>query len=94
MARIHCHDDKDTSLATSTPQIFNPVHKRSEATVESWNGKAFKVTKGVSLEILSMSANTGTLTPLIAKQANEFHEQRYRQGDHFAESWDRAELDV
>jgi H+-transporting ATPase len=35
------------------------VHKRTEATVKSADGKQFKVTKGASQVILALSANAG-----------------------------------
>ena len=36
---------------------FDPVHKRTEATVKGGDGKQFKVTKGAPQVILAMSAN-------------------------------------
>ena len=38
-------------------QPFDPVHKRTEATVKGPDGKAFKVTKGAPQVILALSAN-------------------------------------
>ena len=38
-------------------QPFDPVHKRTEATVTGPDGKAFKVTKGAPQVILALSAN-------------------------------------
>jgi hypothetical protein len=49
-----------------------------QATVKDRKGKTFKVIKGASRDILAMSANICTMTPLIAKHANEFREQWYR----------------
>ena len=40
-------------------QPFDPVHKRTEATVKGTNGKEFKVTKGAPQVILELSANAG-----------------------------------
>ena len=40
-------------------QPFDPVHKRTEATVKGEDGKQFKVTKGAPQVILEMSANAG-----------------------------------
>ena len=40
-------------------QPFDPVHKRTEATVKGKDGKQFKVTKGAPQVILALSANAG-----------------------------------
>ena len=40
-------------------QPFDPVHKRTEATVKGADGKTFKVTKGAPQVILALSANAG-----------------------------------
>ena len=40
-------------------QPFDPVHKRTEATVKGADGKTFKVTKGAPQVILELSANAG-----------------------------------
>ncbi|PZO47512.1 MAG: metal-transporting ATPase, partial [Phormidesmis priestleyi] len=39
---------------------FDPVHKRTEATINGPNGKAFKVTKGAPQVILALTDNTQT----------------------------------
>ena len=41
----------------SSPSI--PVHKRTEATVKTKDGKTFKVTKGAPQVILELSADAG-----------------------------------
>src|SRR5271166_4168775 len=40
-------------------QPFDPVHKRTEATVKGADGKTFKVTKGAPQVVLALSANVG-----------------------------------
>ena len=40
-------------------QPFDPVHKRTEATVKAADGKTFKVTKGAPQVILALSATPG-----------------------------------
>ena len=40
-------------------QPFDPVHKRTEATVKGKDGKTFKVTKGAPQVILELAANAG-----------------------------------
>ena len=38
-------------------QPFDPVHKRTEATIKTADGETFKVTKGAPQVILELSAN-------------------------------------
>ena len=42
-------------------QPFDPVHKRTEATVKGADGKTFKVTKGAPQVILALSANAAAV---------------------------------
>jgi H+-transporting ATPase len=53
-------------------QPFDPVHKRTEATVKSADGKTFKVAKGAPQVILELSANAGTVKQVVDKAVNEF----------------------
>ena len=46
-------------------QPFDPVHKRTEATVKAADGTTFKVTKGAPQVILALSANAGQVTPAV-----------------------------
>jgi len=50
---------KDRSALRTYQQLkfvpFDPVHKRTEATIKDSGGNAFKVTKGAPQVILSMS---------------------------------------
>jgi H+-transporting ATPase len=59
-------------------QPFDPVHKRTEATVKSKDGKAFKVTKGAPQVILALSANAGMVKPAVEKAVNEFATRGFR----------------
>ena len=59
-------------------QPFDPVHKRTEATVTGPDGKAFKVTKGAPQVILALSANAGEVKPAVDKAVNEFAERGFR----------------
>ena len=59
-------------------QPFDPVHKRTEATVKAADGKTFKVTKGAPQVILAMSANAGQLKPAVEKAVNEFAARGFR----------------
>ena len=59
-------------------QPFDPVHKRTEATVKSADGKQFKVAKGAPQVILEMSTNAGEVKPAVEKAVNEFAGRGFR----------------
>jgi len=59
-------------------QPFDPVHKRTEATVKAKDGKTFKVTKGAPQVILELSANAGQVKPAVDKAVNEFAARGFR----------------
>jgi H+-transporting ATPase len=59
-------------------QPFDPVHKRTEATVKGKDGKQFKVTKGAPQVILELSSNAGTVKPAVEKAVNEFAASGFR----------------
>ena len=59
-------------------QPFDPVHKRTEATVIGMDGTEFKVTKGAPQVILKLSANAGQVKPAIEKAINEFAARGFR----------------
>ncbi len=59
-------------------QPFDPVHKRTEATVKDTVGKEFKVTKGAPQVILELSANAGEVKPAVEKAVNEFAARGFR----------------
>ncbi len=59
-------------------QPFDPVHKRTEATVKTKDGKTFKVTKGAPQVILALSANAGQVKPAVEKAVNEFAARGFR----------------
>ena len=59
-------------------QPFDPVHKRTEATVKAKDGKTFKVTKGAPQVILELSANAGQVKPAVEKAVNEFASRGFR----------------
>ena len=59
-------------------QPFDPVHKRTEATVKAGDGKQFKVAKGAPQVILEMSANAGEVKPAVEKAVNEFAARGFR----------------
>ena len=59
-------------------QPFDPVHKRTEATVKGTDGKEFKVTKGAPQEILELLANVAQVKPIVEKAVNEFAARGFR----------------
>ena len=59
-------------------QPFDPVHKRTEATVKSADGKQFYVAKGAPQVILEMSANAAEVKADVEKTVNEFAGRGFR----------------
>jgi H+-transporting ATPase len=59
-------------------QPFDPVHKRTEATVKGVEGKTFKVTKGAPQVILALSANAATAKSAVDKAVNDFAARGFR----------------
>ena len=59
-------------------QPFDPVHKRTEATVKGGDGKQFFVAKGAPQVILEMSTNAGEVKPAVEKAVNEFAGRGFR----------------
>jgi len=59
-------------------QPFDPVHKRTEATVKGTDGKEFKVTKGAPQVILELAANAAQVKPAVEKAVNEFAARGFR----------------
>jgi len=57
---------------------FDPVHKRTEATVKGSDGKQFKVTKGAPQMILKLSANAAQVKPAVEKAIDEFAARGFR----------------
>jgi H+-transporting ATPase len=59
-------------------QPFDPVHKRTEATVKGGDGKQFFVAKGAPQVILAMSKNVGEVKSAVEKAVNEFAGRGFR----------------
>jgi H+-transporting ATPase len=57
---------------------FDPVHKRTEATVKTADGKTFKVTKGAPQVILELAANSSLVKSSAEKAVNEFAARGFR----------------
>ncbi|NDY71312.1 plasma-membrane proton-efflux P-type ATPase [Desulfobacter hydrogenophilus] len=58
-------------------QPFDPVHKRTEATVKGKDGQEFKVTKGAPQVILELSGNT-QIKNEVEKAVGDFAERGFR----------------
>jgi H+-transporting ATPase len=70
-------------------QPFDPVHKRTEATVKASDGTTFKATKGAPQVILDLAANAGQVKAAVDEAVNEFAARGFRalgvaraEGDH------------
>jgi H+-transporting ATPase len=59
-------------------QPFDPVHKRTEATVKASDGKQFNVAKGAPQVILGMATNAGEVKSAVEKAVNEFAARGFR----------------
>ena len=59
-------------------QPFDPVHKRTEASVTGADGKEFKVTKGAPQVILELSADAREVKPAVDKAVGEFAVRGFR----------------
>jgi H+-transporting ATPase len=59
-------------------QPFDPVHKRTEATVKDSKGKTFKVSKGAPQAILELAVNKSDIQNDLEKTINEFAGKGYR----------------
>ena len=59
-------------------QPFDPVHKRTEATIKATDGKQFNVAKGAPQVIVEMSTNAGEVKPAVEKAVNEFAARGFR----------------
>ena len=59
-------------------QPFDPVHKRTEATVKGADGKEFKVAKGAPQVILELAANAAQVKSAVDKAVNEFAARGFR----------------
>ncbi|MBN2563160.1 MAG: plasma-membrane proton-efflux P-type ATPase [Phycisphaerae bacterium] len=59
-------------------QPFDPVHKRTEATIKAPDGGTFKVTKGAPQMILELSANAGQVKSVVDKAIDGFAKRGFR----------------
>ena len=59
-------------------QPFDPVHKRTEATVRVADNVAFRVTKGAAQVVLSLASNAEVVRGDVEKAVNEFAARGFR----------------
>lgn len=59
-------------------QPFDPVHKRTEASIKAADGSTFKVTKGAPQVILEISANAAQAKAAVEKAVDEFAVRGFR----------------
>jgi len=59
-------------------QLFDPVHKRTEATVKSADGKQFFVSKGAPQVILEISTNAGEVQSAVEEAVDGFAARGFR----------------
>ncbi len=59
-------------------QPFDPVHKRTEATIKGLDGKEFKATKGAPQVIMELAANAAQVKPEVDKAINDFAARGFR----------------
>ncbi len=59
-------------------QPFDPVHKRTEATIKGTDGALFKVTKGAPQVILQLLADAGDVQPAVDQAVNAFAARGFR----------------
>ena len=57
---------------------FDPVHKRTEATVKAADGSIFKVTKGAPQVILELTTNAAAAKPAFDKAVDDFAARGFR----------------
>jgi H+-transporting ATPase len=59
-------------------QPFDPVHKRTEATVKPADGSTFKVTKGAPQVILELAGNAAEVKPAVDQAVDAFAKRGFR----------------
>jgi H+-transporting ATPase len=72
------HKDRLSDYKLVHFQPFDPVHKRTEATVRDADGKEFKVTKGAPQVILDMAENVSEARNKVEEAVNGFAQRGYR----------------
>jgi H+-transporting ATPase len=77
LAGVKCPDSlKGSEILRFQP--FDPVGKRTEATVKAVDGKQFKVSKGAPQVILKLASNAAQIQPQVEETINEFASRGFR----------------
>jgi H+-transporting ATPase len=71
-------DSEDGREKVSHFLPFDPVHKRTEATVTDSDGRQYKVTKGAPQVILSLAADGGQVAKQVEEAIQDFAGRGYR----------------
>jgi len=59
-------------------QPFDPVHKRTEATLKAQDGSTLRVTKGAPQVILALAENAGRVKSAVERTVNKFASRGFR----------------
>ncbi len=70
--------EQDQEYRVSHFQPFDPVHKRTEATVSCPDGTTFQVTKGAPQVILALVTNSAEIRPQVEQAVNDFAVRGFR----------------
>jgi H+-transporting ATPase len=71
-------DDSINRFKVTSFKPFDPVVKRTEATVQGEDGSQFKVTKGAPQAILALIEDKKSINDKLTKDINEFAQKGYR----------------
>jgi H+-transporting ATPase len=71
-------DDSINRFKVTSFKPFDPVVKRTEATVQGEDGSQFKVTKGAPQAILALIEDKKSIIDKLTKDINEFAQKGYR----------------
>src|SRR5665647_606058 len=71
-------DSKIEQIKVTQFKPFDPVIKRTEATVQGQDGSQFKVTKGAPQAILALIEDKKAINDKLTKDVNEFAKKGYR----------------
>jgi H+-transporting ATPase len=71
-------DDSINRFKVTSFKPFDPVVKRTEATVQGEDGSQFKVTKGAPQAILALIEDKKSINDKLTKDVNEFAQKGYR----------------
>ena len=59
-------------------QPFDPVNKRTEASIQAPDGEVYKISKGAPQVILALAANAADIRPKVEKAVEGFAARGFR----------------